>query len=432
MPQHPVFSEDMQEIVESFVAETQDILDGLYEDLLALELAADAERIDSVFRAVHTVKGTSSFLGLDQLNALAHHFEDVLNRLRRGDVAFRPEMMDVLFASFDHMAALLQQVLDREITPLPLENLYRALSALCEPAASGDGAVREPALTQELPAGLTKSPAEPQAIRARPRSGSIRVDPDRLEALMDLAGEMTAHGKALTRLAGDLKAIHGETPVLHNLADHTNHVERLAREIRTVVRSTRVVEVDRIFSKFPRVARDLGESLNKDVRIACTGAQTRIDRSQADDVGEALLHLIRNAVDHGIEPRDQRRAQGKPEAGTITLSAERQPGRIVISVADDGCGLDPDAMRPRAAALGFLSEEEAASLPDSRICDLIWEPGFSTTDVANRMSGRGVGMDVVRTMVSRAGGSVEVRSIPGRGMSVTLSLPSCMPHCVSG
>lgn len=421
----------MREIVESFVVETQDILDGLHEDLLELEKSVDAALIDRVFRAVHTVKGTSSFLGLEQLNTLAHYFEDVLNRLRRNEIAFHPEMMDVLFTSFERMTDLLQQVLDRDIAPLPLEELYGDLAALCVPAPGGDGAGGEPALAHRVAEGGTKQAAGAQPGRTYPRSGSMRVDVERLERLLALAGEVIASGSAVSRIAAEMAAEYGDLPQLKGLHDHTRRLERLAAEIHSLARTTRVVEAQRLFSKFSRVARDLGLSLNKDIRIACAGSDTRIERSQADEIGEALLHLIRNAVDHGIEPRDVRRTRGKPEEGTISLRAERTTDRIVITVADDGRGLNPEVIRRRASALGFLSHEEAASLPDSRLYELIWEPGFTTTDVANTVSGRGVGMDVVRTMATRAGGSVEVCSAFGRGLAITLSLPSVEPHSTS-
>lgn len=431
MSEHAVFSEDMREIVESFVLETQDILDELNEDLLQLEQEGDASLVDKVFRAVHTVKGTSSFLGLDQLNTLAHHFEDVLNRLRRGELVFRPEMMDVLFQAFDQMTALLQQVLDREIAPLPLDDLFQDLDDLSASASGGDGAVGEPAIAREISAHERKPVACTRTDRTAHRSGSVRVDIDRLDDLIDLVGELTASRNALSRIVDDLKTAYGPMPQLDDLHDNTDRIHALTAEIRSVVLTTRIVTVDRIFSKFPRVARDLGRSLDKDIRIACTGSDTPIDRSLADEIGEALLHLIRNAIDHGIERRDLRRARNKPEGGTITLRAEKAGDRLAISVEDDGRGLDPEAIRRKAAALGRLSEREADELSDSEIYDLIWEPGFSTTDVANRVSGRGVGMDVVRTTVSRVGGSIDVQSTPGHGMRITLLLPSSLPDATS-
>lgn len=417
----------MQEIVESFVVETQDILDGLNEDLLQLEKAADPSLVDNVFRAVHTVKGTSSFLGLEQLNILAHHFEDVLNRLRRGEIAFRPEMMDVLFEAFDQMAALLQQVLDRDIAPLPLDELLDNLKALCDSASGGDGAIGESPLASKIAVQAKK----PSPRKTPDRSASVRVDIDRLDDLIELVGELTASRNALSRIVDDLEKTHGPIPQLTDLHSNTERIDALATAIRSVVLTTRIVTVERIFSKFPRVARDLGRSLDKDIRIACTGSETQIDRSLADEIGEALLHLIRNAIDHGIEPRDVRRSRNKPEEGTITLHADQRGDRIDISVEDDGRGLDPEAIRRKAAALGRLTEQEATALPETEIYDLIWEPGFSTTDVANTVSGRGVGMDVVRTTVSRVGGSIDVHSTPGRGMRITLSLPSCVPDTTS-
>lgn len=422
MSEHAVFADDMREIVESFVEETRDILDELDGDLLRLKEAADPSLVDKVFRAVHTIKGTSSFLGLDQLNTLAHHFEDVLNRLRTGAIAFEPGMMDVLFEAFDCMSELLQQVLDRRIVPIPLDELFADLKALSEATRRGDGPVGDPSGRAVAGPGSSSSGAPtPRPLR---RGASVRVSIEDLDELMTLANELTTSRNALARIVEDLEGSIAPTCQVGNLHEETDRIGSLARDLRAAVLSTRMLTVEHIFSKFPRVARDLGRSLDKAVRVVYSGSATEVDRLVADEVGGALLHLIRNAIDHGIEPGDERAARGKPREGTITLHAAPIDRHVEISVEDDGRGLDPEAILRKAAALGRLTEQQAAALPADEVYDVIWEAGFSTKDVANQVSGRGVGLDVVRTTVSRLGGTVEIESTPGRGTRFTLSIPN--------
>ncbi|MEX2400075.1 MAG: ATP-binding protein [Rhodothermales bacterium] len=424
MSEHAVFSEDMQEVVESFVVETQDILEELYADLLRLEETTDPSLVERVFRAVHTVKGTSSFLGLDQLNTLTHHFEEVLNLQRKGNISFHPELMDVLFAAFDRMSALLQQVLGGAIEPLPLDDLLSDLQALAESDPSGDGALGTPNMAERAvsEAPRRRSSLSPTARTGR-RGGSVRIAVERLDDLMSIVDELTTSRDALANVVTDLERAYGPIPQVGCLNDNTARIESLTTELQSLVETTRMVAVESVFNKFPRVARDLGRSLNKDIQVACLGAETQLDRTFAEKIGEALLHLIRNAIDHGIEPRDERLRCGKEPEGTITLEAEHCDGMVEISVADDGRGLDPDTILRKAMAADRLTHEQAAELPEQAVFDLIWEHGFSTTDVANQLSGRGVGMDVVRTTVLHLGGSVDVQSTRGEGTRFTLRIP---------
>ena len=445
MSQHPVFSEDMREIVESFVVETQEIFDDLNNDLLRLEQAEDpSQLIDNIFRAVHTVKGTSGFLSLEQLSILTHHFEDVLNRLRKGTLTFHPGMLDVMFGTFDLMNVLLQQVLDEQIQPLPLEGLLADLTSLAEEGyptghvSDFETESHPPPVPAEI-APDTPSDPEPEAessgesrLPQVKRSESVRVSVERLDDLLSLVGELVLTRNRLARLVGDFEDAEQARESVSQLSDASAQIDFLTSELQSAVMHTRMVPVGRVFSKFPRIAHDLARDLGKKVELEIEGGDTELDKSLVDEIGDPLVHLVRNAIDHGIEAPAERRRKGKPESGRILLRAAHEGDRIVITISDDGAGIDPEVMRRKAVGRGILTDEEAVSLKESDLFDLIFRPGFSTLEKATQVSGRGVGMDVVKTVIGRMNGSVRVESTAGAGTKFTLRLPLTLAiiHCL--
>ncbi|MEX1055693.1 MAG: Hpt domain-containing protein, partial [Rhodothermales bacterium] len=282
----------MREIVESFVVETQEIFDDLNNDLLRLEQAEDpSQLIDKIFRAVHTVKGTSGFLNLEQLSILTHHFEDVLNRLRKGELTFHPGMLDVMFGAFDLMNVLLQQVLDEQIQSLPLDGLLADLTSLAEDGyhvehvSHLDPENRTPAVhsasDERAPTGLESvagASGESRLQQVR-RSESVRVSVERLDDLLSLVGELVLTRNRLARLVGDVDNADGVRDSSSQLAETSAQIDFITSELQSAVMRTRMVPVGRVFSKFPRIAHDLARDLGKKVELEIEGGETELDKS---------------------------------------------------------------------------------------------------------------------------------------------------------
>lgn len=454
MDNHPIYDDDMEEIVESFVVETTEIFDGLESDILRLEQDPDDEElVDRIFRSVHTVKGTSGFLSLEQLSVLAHHFEEVLGKLRDGERDFDPAMTDVMLIAFDHMKALTQQVVDRNLQPLDLDDLLAALTSISEgtfdpddpagvPSAPSTGAARDddapsnadaPLPASEPPAAADSGEAnDDPAHSAGHAPDTIRVEVERLNALMDLVGELVLGRNRLLQLVSDLRAQHGGSgtastahrdDALHALDEATDQVDFTTTELQSAVMRTRMVPIGQVFGKFPRVVRDLAREFDKNIDLVVEGEDTELDKSLVEDLGDPLVHLIRNAADHGIEPPEEREARGKDPCGQIRLTAAHEGNHIVIEIADDGAGLDPDALRETAVEKGLVAPGDAEEMSNAEVYPMIFRPGFSTAASVSQVSGRGVGMDVVKTNLAALNGTIDIDSTPGEGTRFTLKLP---------
>jgi two-component system chemotaxis sensor kinase CheA len=507
MDDHPIFADDMKEIVESFIVESREIFEELDHALLQLERTPDdRELIDRIFRAVHTVKGTSGFLSLDQMSNLAHRFEDVLNKLRQGELEFQPAMMDVMFDAFDQMGVLLDQVVEGDMTPVDQADILAELDAILDgayndaaeppsavehasadepnadadnqvtPATSGtadqDASTQPEAAADTVPSAVD-APADAAADAAAdgdaaegdategdaaevetpaPSSGqsaekvvsnagqkkaggkgsgritdraseTIRVEVDRLDNLMDLVGELVLGRNRLLQLSSDAEHIEEREELLRKMGDTTSQVDFITSELQAAVMRTRMVQVGRVFNKFPRVVRDLAREFDKKIDLKIEGEETELDKSLVEEIGDPLTHLIRNAADHGVEMPEERRANGKPERGTIRLSAAHEGNHILIEIEDDGAGIDPDGLKKKAIEKDLITESEAADMTDTEAFDLIFRPGFSTARGVSQVSGRGVGMDVVKTNLRRLNGSIETESTLGEGTRFIMKLP---------
>jgi len=458
--QHPIHDDSMQEIVESFVVEATEIYDGLEGDLLQLEKTPeDEELVDSVFRDVHTVKGTAGFLDLEQLSTLAHRFEEVLDAMREQEVDFEPAMTDVMLCAFDHMKVLTQQVIDRELEALDLDPLLEALEAINEgtfeagevslpdpdAGASPDDGGAEGA-ADETEAAAATGEESPDDTAASSASGSdedgesgstapdtIRVEVSRLNQLMDLVGELVLGRNRLLQLITEARTEQNARSesddtlrldsLLSELEEASDKVDYTTTELQSAIMQTRMVEVGQVFGKFPRVVRDLAREFGKKIDLTVEGEDTELDKSLVEEIGDPLLHLVRNAADHGIEPPEERKETGKDPRGEIHLSASHAGNHIIIEIADDGAGLDPDALKRKAIEKGVLAEDEAEDMSDSEAYQLIFRPGFSTTEEVGQVSGRGVGMDVVKTNLAELNGTIDIESTPGEGTRFTLKLP---------
>jgi two-component system chemotaxis sensor kinase CheA len=439
----------MNEVVREFLIETNENLAKLDLDLVALEKdPTERETLGRVFRTLHTVKGTAGFLGLEKLQSVAHAAENLLTRLREGKLIFNAEIASALLAVVDAVRQMLEAV---EATESDGEGDYSALVLALERLRTGDAATaggkgREFAVSRGPEAvagpvpGNHSSVPSPQAVPAPETSlrtpelsppslvaevsesrapavsdSSIRVDVGLLDKLMNLVGELVLARNQIVQFSAAR-----EDPALLGTVQRLN---LLTTELQAGVMKTRMQPINTIWSKFPRVIRDLAVACNKQARLEMEGQETELDKSIIESIRDPLTHLIRNAVDHGIEPPAERQARGKLAEGRIRLHAFHEGGKVIIEIADDGGGIDPQRVRDKAVRAKLVTAEQAGRLNDRELVNLVFLPGFSTTEQVTQFSGRGVGMDVVRTNVEKIGGAVTIESLPGRGTTVKMKIP---------
>lgn len=452
MARHAMFADDMKEIVESFVIETNEIFEKLDNEILEIErYPEDKELINSIFRAVHTVKGTSGFLSFEQMSVLAHRFEDVLNKLRRGEITFKPAMLDVMLEAFDLMKVLLNQVIDQDIHDIDLAPTIEKLEALSngetpakQKAKSKDSkstkvdrpAARNEAVQDKQPGQeQRKKPSTRESVPNERQAGpsqktdrlitdsTIRVDVTRLDHLMNLVGELVLGRNRLSQIVSLEKEENGQEDFSRQLTETSAQIDFITTELQSAVMKTRMVQIGRVFNRFPRLVRDIAREFSKEIRLVIRGEETELDKSIIEEVSDPLVHLIRNAADHGVESADLREKGGKPRIGTINLSAGHEGNHVVIEVKDDGAGMDPEKLKQKAIEKGLITQEEAREMKTEEAYGLIFLPGFSTAQKVSSVSGRGVGMDVVKTNITKLNGIIAVESAVGKGTKFTLKLP---------
>ncbi len=457
----------MNDIVREFLVETNENLAQLDLDLVTLEKEpGERETLARVFRTLHTVKGTAGFLGLGKLQAVAHAGENLLSRLRAGELSFTPEIATALLAVVDAIREVLAALEatgdaegDADYSGLiaTLERLTRTsgsvpASRIATPTAPpvpppappapepppvvlGPSRVSivpppTPTPTPTLPPTLLPTPtllpppaaavsiiaSEPAEARASAVADSnIRVEVELLDKLMTLVGELVLARNQLVQF--------GSTQEDAGFLGTLQRLNLLTTELQAGVMKTRMQPVGSAWGKFPRVVRDLAVACGKQVRIDLDGQDTELDKTIIEAIRDPLTHVVRNAVDHGIEPPAERVARGKPAEGRLHLDAFHEGGKVVIEITDDGGGIDPIRVRDKALRTNLLTPDQAARLSDRELVNLVFFPGFSTTDRVTHFSGRGVGMDVVRTNVEKIGGTVDLDSRVGHGTTVRMKLP---------
>jgi two-component system chemotaxis sensor kinase CheA len=420
------------ELLSEWTVESLEYLDAAENALLALETEpTDAEAINVVFRGFHTIKGTAAFLGLEMIVDLAHYAESLLSRVRDGEVPFTPDYADLSLRTADLLRELVhgtQAALGGEQFPLPegyAEILEKLIAYDEDSNIVLDDQHATPSLVASIPPKGSR-PAQPpyqqkrDTAKRRPTSAdiadsTIRVRTDRLDRLMDLVGELVV---AQSMIAQDDTLTSGQHLQLEGKVDLAS---KLVRELQGLSTAMRMVPLQGTFRRLARLVRDLSRATSKQVELITEGEDTEIDRNMVDIVADPLVHMVRNAIDHGIELPDERRAIGKPESGIVRLAAYHQGSSVVVELSDDGRGLDREAIAARAVSRGLI--ETGDELSDSEIYRLIFAPGFSTAEQVTDVSGRGVGMDVVRRNIESLQGRVDVSSEPGRGSTFTFRLP---------
>jgi two-component system chemotaxis sensor kinase CheA len=391
-----------------FMAEAEEGLAIMESSLLRLEQKRDdSEALALVFRTAHSLKGNSASFDLGGVRDVAHTLEDVLGDIRAGKLAASSDLITLLLSGVDTLRRLLSEggkTLDQAA-----DDVRQRLASIREGkgrAASEDAAPD---------AAVDLSDTGPAAVSSVPLARSLRVSVERLDQLLSLTGEIAISRARLTQMM--------ETPDLphRRLQEAHREAERLYVDLQDLVMKLRMVPVGPVFEQFNRTVRDLAHALGKHARLEVAGADVEVDNAVLQLLKDPITHMVRNALDHGIELPDERERRGKPRTGRITLGARRDMGSIVIQLSDDGAGINRERLLARARALGIVPDEGGIS--DSQLMDLLFEAGFSTADRVSDVSGRGVGLDVVRRNIHALRGTVSIASQPGMGTRVTIRLP---------
>lgn len=429
------------DLLKDFITESDELVQQVEQDLLTLEDCSDPEVLNRIFRGMHTIKGTSSFFDFVKLVELTHHAEDLLNQLRKGEVAVTRTIIDALLRVNDQVRQMLQDIRNGQSPEYDLAPLLELLET-CVPLASTTATITPQPAQDAIPAAedplsaaamaaLTAEAAEQKAARAlaaaRPDSSdTMRVEIRKLDYLVNLVGELVLERNRLLRLSQDLAASTKDAEITEAISTSTARLGFITDELQNASLRTRMVPIDNVFRKLPRLVRELSHQIGKEVEIYISGQETEIDKTMIEHIHDPLVHILRNSLDHGIESADQRSAAGKSPIGKITVDARQQGDQIFVTIADDGSGIDPEKIRGKLVEKGLYSAEHAASLGRRELLESLFLPGFSTADKVNNLSGRGVGMDVVRTNLRRLNGSVEIESVIGQGTVITLKVPLTM------
>jgi two-component system chemotaxis sensor kinase CheA len=441
------------EIAADFLIEAQEILDRLGEQLVTLEQdPSDSEQLNAVFRGFHTLKGGAGFLGIQPMVNLCHAAEETLGLVRAGQATLEPQHFDAAQQSLDWLQQMLDAIGAGEDPPHAPQMLIdqfdtRGDAAPATPkqttatsataAATGTDLISDDefeALLDQLhgdgaptrtaaPAPAARpapSPAKPAAPKPVAKAGgeteqTIRVDTKRLDAIVNLVGELVLSRNRLKTLRARIRD--------EELDRAVSSLDIATARLQTAVMRTRMQPVGKVFSRFPKVARDVARQLQKEVDLELVGAETELDRNLVEALADPLVHLVRNAIDHGIEVPSLREACSKPRAGHVRLSAQQEGDFVTIEIRDDGAGIDPERLRAKALEKGLIDPEAAARLTHDECLQLIFLPGFSTKAEVTDISGRGVGMDVVQSRIRELSGQIAIHSDIGRGSRFVIRVP---------
>ena len=413
----------MDELLTDFLAEANEGLAELDTALLRLERAPDdAATLSQIFRSVHTIKGTCGFLGLPRLERLAHAAENVLGRLRDGTLRASPDIVTLVLAALDDVRAILSGLGATGAEPVGDDSaLIAALdkAAGSQPTPASTDPPSAPAPARDGSPGDPPTPTSPAEQRQQDTDAAagqtIRVGVDVLDNLMTLVSELVLTRNQLLQLARGLQD--------SGLAAALQRLSHITSDLQEGVMKTRMQPIGNAWNKLPRLVRDLARDLGKPIDLVMRGAETELDRQVLELIKDPLTHMVRNSADHGLEPAAERRAAGKRETGRITLNAFHEGSHIIIEIADDGRGLPVERIRAKALAHGLAAEAELAAMTGAQLHRFIFDAGFSTAAAVTSVSGRGVGMDVVKTNVERIGGTIDLTSQPGHGTTFTIKIP---------
>jgi two-component system chemotaxis sensor kinase CheA len=396
------------------------------------------------------------------MTELGHKFEDVLNKIRKGELTVTSDKMDVMFEAYDLLKAILHHIEDKTFDKVDIDGALEKLQVIASgvPCAIQEVAKEEAAIDEEIvfpdvfstepseespteaietevQAELVEGESEPSPCQIKEKTlasktpetqskatdATIRVDVSRLDVLMNLVGELVLGRNRLSQIAHTLSEENDSIPVARELSETSSHIDFITTELQMAVMKTRMVPIAKVFNKLPRLIRELSKEMKKEIDLELVGEETELDKSLIEELNDPLLHLIRNAADHGVETPEQRIAAGKAPRGKVIIKAEHEGNHIVISVEDNGKGMDPEKLKQKAIERKILTPEKAAELSLTEVYNLVFLPGFSTAQIVTNVSGRGVGMDVVRTNVLKLKGTIDIQSEMGKGSKFIIKLP---------
>ena len=393
-----------------FLSESREHLSEINSALLDLERGGSDTSIARLFRSVHTLKGMGAAMGYTSVAELSHELETLLDKVRNSTLVVTRPIIDELFSAVD----VLEHAVDMATGPANQQLDVKDAIAGIQRAAQ-DEALQPSMIEPPVPAA-PKSPAkpDPSAPGSQKAPRQIRIDAKRLDTLMNVVGELVIARDRIAKIAEQL----GD----ESLLEATLRASQILANLQNEIMTSRMVPVWQVFERFPRVVRDTAKSLGKEVEFKIEGRDIELDRSMLDEMGDPVLHLLRNSLDHGVETPAEREKAGKPRVATLILTAERDRATVLIRVTDDGRGIDQNRVLPRAKKLGLV-DKETTSLSEQELVSIISRPGFSTAEKVTELSGRGVGFDIVATRVRSLGGSLEVHTDAGLGTSVSMRLP---------
>ncbi len=422
-----------------FLEEAEEQIALLDRDIVRLENEGEnVDLLQEIFRAAHTIKGSSAMLGHQAMAEVAHAMESLLDNLRSRRMIVSTEAIDGLLHGLDILKILKDGITAPEPTCTDIGPAVARLRRLAgQGAADGDQDSPMPALSlnkvPQMDEDGTVSQAAPEKTQdvaaktptqdKRQTFQSIRVDVKTLDSLMNMVEELVVDRSRMTQVGKMLESRYPDDVLVHELEQTTNHIVKVINELQQDVMQVRMLPIGTLFSGFPRMVRDLAQSRGKKLDFMVEGEDTELDRTIIEQIRDPLIHLLRNAVDHGVESPAERVRAGKPETAAVRLTAFQTEGHIVIEVEDDGRGIDVRSVKDSSVKKGFIGTEEASRLTDDEALNLIFLSGLSTLDEATEVSGRGVGMDLVKTNINGLRGSVAISTVPGKGTRFTLTLP---------
>lgn len=408
---------ELAQFKEIFLSESKENLQVLNQSLVMLEKEpGDKEKINAIFRVAHTLKGMAATMGYEKIAELTHLMEDVLDKIRKDEIRVRTEIVDVLFDCLDALEKLINAIESSDsresinLSPL-LTKLQEIREEKTPVSVPQDG--REEKKSDEKTAAVDTLVKQPKTASANIET--IRVNVRHIDTLMNLVGEMVINKGRLEEISGRYR--------ITELEEALSIFDRIATDLQSAVLKTRMVPVSHIFDRFPRMVRDIAKTLGKQVQLEMTGTDIEIDRILLEQINEPLVHILRNAIDHGLESSEERVRAGKPEQGKIMLSARREQSAVVIEVRDDGRGMSAAKLKEHAIEKNILTKEAAQNLSDKDAFFLICDPRFSTAKAVTDISGRGVGMDVVKFAIESVNGLLQIDSKENEGSVFSLKLP---------
>jgi two-component system chemotaxis sensor kinase CheA len=416
--------EEFEQLIAVFRDQSLQILDEMAQDLLAIESSrADAEAVTRLRRGAHTIKGDSACIGLGGITRVAHKIEDVFDGVLCGDTKVDRHSVDVILEGLDALKRAIEGSEVSDVADKTANELADALTLVQRKAEAGKSAqYAGDHQTEALPAPALSLRAEVEGP-SKNRRGLVRVEAAKIDALLNLAGEMVIARSVMSQLGPELERALPRNDMVDRFSGASNQMGKLIAELQKSVLKMRMVTIDHIFRRFARPMRELAAEHGKEFELHISGSETELDRALVEIVSEPLLHLLRNAVDHGLENVEERRNAGKPDSGRIAMRAYHEGNQVVIEVSDDGRGIDPTSVRKKALEAGAITKRDAEKMTDQQALDLIFLEGLSTAKEVTQLSGRGIGAAAVKAAIEQLRGSVAVKSEVGCGTCFTLRMP---------